>query len=169
MAKSDKKTESGGSDKSMPVSTQRRAATPWDEMDRWLGDMVSRNWLRPHFEWPAWTEQHMPFAGRVPNVDLIDRDNELVLKAALPGVDRKDLDVSMTGNAVTIKAATSHEDKEEKGDYYRSEISRGSFSRTVTLPCAVDTAKVKATFQDGMLELTLPKVTQSQRKRIDVR
>lgn len=169
MAKLGKKSKVSGEVHSMPVSAQPGAPTPWDELDRWFGNMMSRGWPRPQFEWPAWAEQQMPFAGRMPRVDLVDRDTELVLKAELPGVDRKDLDISMTDTAVTIKAATSHEQQKEEGNYYRSEITRGSFSRTVMLPCQVDQAKVKATFQDGILELTLPKVGQSQRKRIEVR
>jgi HSP20 family protein len=74
----------------------------------------------------------------------------------------------LTENVVTIKASISHEEKEEKGDYYRSEISRGSFSRTLTLPANVDGAKAKATFKNGVLELVLPKLEDPRRRSIPV-
>ena len=76
------------------------------------------------------------------------------------------LDVSMTDTAVTIKGTTSHERKEEKEDYYRSEITKGSFSRTVALPENVDGSKAKATFTDGVLELTVPKVKETKRHSV---
>ena len=134
--------------------------TPSEEMER-LFDPFMRGWMpawRVHS--PAWRELNM-FRGKTPGVDLIDRDDEIVVKAELPGVDKKDLDVSVTKNTVSIKGSTSHEEKEEKGDYYRSEISRGEYARMLTLPAEVDEDKVKATFKDGILVLKLPKLEQS--------
>ena len=109
-----------------------------------------------------------PFEGKTPKVDVIDRDNEVVVKAELPGVDKKDLDISVTRNSVTIKGSTSHEEKEEKGNVYRREISRGSYSRTLSLPAEVKEEQAKAKFKDGILELTMPKVEKSKRRSIKV-
>lgn len=135
-----------------------RALSPFDEMDRMFDEYFSRGWLHPFsFKWPSHSKLEAPFEGKAPCVDLIERDDELIIKAELPGVDKKDLDVSVTSNTVSIKGTTSHEEKEEKGDYYRCEISRGSYSRTLALPVEVDEAKAKATFKDGVLELILPK------------
>lgn len=67
-----------------------------------------------------------------------------------------------------IKGNTSHEEKEERDDYYRREISRGSFTRTLALPGDVDSSKAAAKFKDGVLELTLPKVETSKRRTIKV-
>ncbi len=69
---------------------------------------------------------------------------------------------------MTIKGETSHETKEEKGDYVRSELSRGSFSRVVSLPATVDADQAKAAFKDGILELSLAKVKKSKRKSISI-
>jgi HSP20 family protein len=102
----------------------------------------------------------------MPKVDVVERDNEIVVRAEVPGVDKKDLDVSVSDNAVTIKGSTRHEEKEEKGDYYHHEISTGTFSRMVSLPANVDGSKAKADFKDGVLELTIPKVGQSKRHSI---
>jgi len=87
----------------------------------------------------------------------------VLVKAEIPGVGGDDLDVAVDERSVTIKGKTSHEEKEEKGDYYRSEIRRGAFSRTVRLPREVDASNANATFKDGILELALPKVAKSKR------
>ena len=93
----------------------------------------------------------------------------MIVFAVLPGVDKKDLVVCVTENSVTIKGTTSHEEKEEKGDYYRCEISRGAYARTVALPSYVDADKAKANFKDGVLELKLPKVEKSKRRSIEIK
>lgn len=146
-----------------------RALSPFDEMDRLFEGHFPSGWMRPfHWPRPSWGELSAPFEGKMPKVDVIERDNEIVVKAELPGVDKKDLDISVTKNTVTIQGSTSHEEKEEKGDVYRCEISRGSYSRTLTLPAEVNEEKAKAKFKDGILELTLPKVEKAKRRTIKV-
>jgi HSP20 family protein len=167
------------SEKQMPEATkgkevQRaespRMLSPFEEMDRWFENAFPRGWMRPFQwgEWPMWGELARPFEARIPRVDVIDRDEEVMLRAELPGIEKKDLDISVTDNAVSIKATSSAEKKEEKGDYYRCEISRGSFSRTIALPSNVEAEKAAASFKEGILELTLPKVKKSQRRRVNV-
>ena len=152
------------------------AMTPFEEMEHWFedfsrrfDDLFSSRWLRP-FEggWPAFPELRAPFEGRWPRVDVVDRDTEVVVRAELPGVTKENLDVSLGENTVTIKASTRHEEKEEKGQYYRHEMSRGEFQRTVVLPSEVKGEEAKATFKDGILELTLPKTAPAKRKTIKV-
>ena len=155
-----------------PSSASARALSPFEEMDRLferMESLVPRGWLRPlRWERPGFGELVSRLEMPLPKVDVIDRDNEIVVRAEVPGVNKDDLDVSVTDNAVTIKGSTSHEEKEEKGDYFRSEISRGSFSRTVGLPGDVDSAAAKASFKDGVLELVMPKVAKSRRRSIKV-
>lgn len=152
----------------MQKAVPSRALSPFEEMedmmDRMLGGFFPRRWL-PR---PRWAELPALFEGKWPQVDVIDREDEVVVRAELPGVEKKDLDVSMGDNTVTIKAATKREEKEEKGDYYRCEISQGAYARTVGLPAEVDTSKAKAKFKDGLLELNLPKVEKSKRRTIAV-
>ena len=145
------------------------ALSPFDEMERFFDNFMRRGWM-PSFnrDWPIWPDLRMPFEQKAPRVDVIDRDDEIVVRAEVPGVDKKDLDVSLTDNTVTIKGATKHEKTQERGYYYRSEMTRGSFSRTVGLPGDVDGEKAKATFKDGIVELTLPKLTRSKRRSIKV-
>lgn len=167
MAKTTKKSESRKSP--VPAAGVRHAPVSWQEMDRWFDHLLSQGWAHPRFEWPAWSESRLPAGARAPKVDVIDRDNDVLLKAELPGVDKKNLEVTMTDDAVTIRGSSTHEQKEEKGDYFRSEITRGAFSRTVPLPCAVDTSKTQAAFKDGVLELVMPKAGQAKRRKVDVR
>jgi HSP20 family protein len=159
-------------DQKMEKSEQGRMLTPFDElereMERWFG-RFGHGWMRP-FHWgkPAWAELSAPFQGMGPSVDVIDREAEVVVRAELPGVDKKDLEVSLSEDALTIKGSTKTEKAEEKGDYYRREVSSGSFARTIRLPAAVDGEKVSSSFKDGILELTLPKIKKATRHNIKV-
>jgi hypothetical protein len=90
-------------------------------------------------DWPSWAEMGAPLTTRMPKVDVIDRDKEVFIRAEVPGVEKEGLEVTVSDNAVTIKGETKHEEKEEKSDYYRSEISHGTFSRTIALPDIEDT------------------------------
>ena len=151
------------------TSPARRMLAPFEEFDYFFNQLKSRDWMHS-FHWPDTVQSHIPmFAeGKLPKVDIIDNDNDLLIRAELPGVDKKDLDISMTDNSVTIKASTSYENKEEKGDYYRTEIAQGQYSRTLTLPADVDIEQAKSSFKNGLLELTVPKVERSQRRSINV-
>lgn len=158
-----------GEGKEITKAAPARALSPFEEMDRMFEGFFPRGLMRPfHWEWPSWSRLPEPFEGRTPKVDVIDRDDEILVRAEMPGVDKKDVDVSTTENTVTIKGSTHAEEKEEKGDYYRCEISSGSFSRTLALPGNVDASKAKATFKDGVLEMALPKVEKSKRQKIDI-
>lgn len=165
MADKEKKVGKQDIQKAQPA----RPMSPFEAMDQMFESYFPRGWMRPfHMEWPSLSEGLAPFEGKSPKVDVIDRDKEVIVKAELPGVDKKDVDVTVTNNTVTIKATTSHEEKEEKGDYYRCEMSRGSFARTVMLPADVAEDKAKAKFKDGVLELTLPKIKESKRHTVKV-
>jgi HSP20 family protein len=150
-------------------ATPTRSLSPFEEMDRLFESMMPRSWMSP-FRWERPDLGRLPsaFEGKTPKVDVIDRDDEIVVHAELPGVDKKDLDISMTDNTITIKGSTRHEEKEEKGDYYRCEISSGSYSRTVALPGDVNSNKTKATYKDGILEITMPKVEKSRKHSVKV-
>lgn len=144
----------------------------FDELDRLMERVFDapfgRGWLRP-FAW----ERLLPGAfarteAWVPAIDLIERDDALVVRAEVPGVEKKDLDVSLTPGAVTIQGRVSRDEKQERGQYYRREITRGAFARTVALPAGVDTENVKASFKDGVLELVLPKTRKAAPRKVMV-
>lgn len=106
---------------------------------------------------------------RLPNLDVIDRDNEILVRAEVPGVDKKDLSISLTDNLLTIKGQTHSEKKEEEGDYHRQEISSSSFARAITLPGTVNASKAEASLKDGVLEITFPKSEASKKRNIAVK
>lgn len=147
-----------------------------EKMEQSLENMFSSNWLQSNIGhnlsqyFGHKHELHIPklFEGRTPKVDVIDKDKEVIVRAELPGIDKDNINVSMNDNMVTIKASAHSESKEEKDDYYYSEISSGSFSRTMQLPCAVDTNKYKAKFKNGLLELTLNKLEKARKKTIKI-
>ena len=143
--------------------------TPFEEMERLFEGILPNDWSRPvQWDWPRLARTRMPFEGKVPSVDVVDRESDILVRAELPGVDKKDLDVTVSDNNVTIKGSTKQEIKQEEGDYYRCEISQGAFARTIALPCAVSSDKGKANFKDGMLELVLPKIEPAKRRSIKV-
>ena len=147
----------------------RRMVSPFEEMDRLFERLVPRGWLRPMgWEAPLFSELPEPLELRLPRVDLFDGEENVVIRAELPAVDRKDLEISVNDTSVTIKGKAMREEKEEKGEYYRCEIGIGEFSRTLALPCAVDGSKATAQLKDGMLNLTLPKVEKSKRHKVKI-
>lgn len=160
------KQETRGQDIQKAAPT--RTLTPFDEMDRMFDSFFRRGMMRPwRMDWPAFPEVALPEL-HMPKVDVVDRESEVLIRAEVPGVDKKDLDISVGDSNVTIKGSTRREEKEEKGDYYRCEISRGAFSRTVPLPAEVDSTRARAEFKDGMLELTLPKVEKAKRHSVKI-
>jgi HSP20 family protein len=163
------------SEKQKPVTktpSTGTALTPFEEMDRafdeFFGHRWPRAWMRP-FRWEHPSLAEIPAAlGKLPRVDVIDNETEIVVRAEVPGIRKEDLDVSMNEETVTIRGHTSREEKTESGNYYRSEISHGEFVRTVGLPSAVDAEKATAKLENGVLELTLPKVERAKRHAIKV-
>src|SRR5262249_46678653 len=91
-----------------------------------------------------------------PQMEVFHRDNELVVRADLPGLTKNDVKVDVTENGITIQGERKHEHDEEHEGMYRSERSYGSFYRMIPLPEGAITDQAKATFKDGVLEVTMP-------------
>ena len=133
----------------------------FDEFDNFFDDFLSRRWPRL-LDWnvPAGFERGFP------KVDIIDHDNDIEVQAALPGIKKEDLDVTINNQTITIRTSTKEEKKEEeKGKYFRREITRGEFQRTLSLPDNVD---AEASFKDGILTVNIPKTEKSKRKTIEI-
>ena len=153
----------------MMEAVPRRELGLFDEMDRAFDTLFHRGWLRPFREaWPEWARFEETLGFTAPRVDVIDREEEVLVRAEVPGVEKKDLHVELTGQLLTIKGERRQEEKEEKGEIFRTEIATGSFSRTIRMPEDVDIEKAKAEFKDGMLEVHLPKTHRTERRRIEV-
>lgn len=106
-----------------------------------------------------------------PRIDIVDSEKEICIKAELPGMDEKDIDVSLSGSILSIRGEKK-EEKEDKGkDYYRMERSYGSFSRSVQVPADVDESKIRAHMRKGVLNIILPKTEKAveETKKIAVK
>lgn len=110
----------------------------------------------------------MPAAGTVP-VDMYQQDGNLVVKAPIPGVKPEDLDITVVGDTLTIKGETKEEKEVKEENVIRRERRFGAFSRSVSLPSPVDTSKANATFENGVLTLTLPIAEEAKPKTIQVK
>lgn len=142
-----------------------------DEVERLFDRLMPRTWMRPMaWNWPLWgdrIEEQLQNI-RVPQMDVIDRDKEILVRVEVPGVDKEDIDVSVSDNTLSIKGSAKREEKDERENYYRCEISQSNFSRSMTLPSGVDSSKVSASLKNGMLEVCLPKTEQVQRRSVEI-
>jgi HSP20 family protein len=104
-----------------------------------------------------------------PQVDLTETEDEIMISAELPGLSDEDIEVSLSGDVLTL-SGEKKEEKEEKGkSYYRSERSYGSFRRAIPLPAEVDPEQVEAVFQKGVLTVSLSKTGKTKAKKISVK
>jgi HSP20 family protein len=107
----------------------------------------------------------------VPAIDMSEDDKAYKISAELPGLDAKDVDVSVSGGTLVLKGEKRQEKEEKDKNYYFSERAYGSFQRAFELPASVDRDKVSADFSKGVLTITLPKTpdAQKQQKKIEVK
>ncbi len=124
-------------------------------MDQFFHSMVSQPMLADF--WGA------------PLVDIYQTDDEVVVKAALPGLNPKDIDVSITGNTVSIRGKVEQEEESRNATYHLRERQFGSFERLLTLPARVNADKAKAHYKNGVLTLTIPKAEDVRTKKIEVK
>lgn len=106
--------------------------------------------------------------GWTPAIDIFEKDDKFVVKAELPGMKEEDIDVSVVGDTLTIRGEKEAETEVEEDDYYRCERSYGSFVRSIPLPSTVNSDKIEANFEDGVLEVSLPKVAEIKPKKVRV-
>jgi HSP20 family protein len=104
-----------------------------------------------------------------PPVDIIEDKDGLVLKAELPGMDKKDIEVRVENNVLTLQGERKRESETKEDGYYRCERAYGTFSRSFSLPTSVDTSKIGAEYKDGVLSVSLPKAEEAKPKQIDVK
>ncbi len=112
----------------------------------------------------AWEADESPFP-----VDLYETDDEVVVKASLPGVQPDETEISVTGRFLTIKGERKEEEAEEKSSYFRQERRYGAFQRVLKLPVRVDSEQADATLNEGVLTVRLPKAADSRAKTIPVK
>jgi HSP20 family protein len=132
-----------------------------------MRDAMDRLWEGGHF----WPFRVIAASGEaaVPTVDLYETPEEVVVKATLPGVKPEDLDINITGNALTIKGETKEEHEIKEGKYYRKECYYGDFVSSLTMPSGLKTDKAEASLENGLLTLTIPKAEEIKPKAIKVK
>ena len=105
----------------------------------------------------------------LPSLDVAETKNEFVVKAEIPGMDPKHIDISLSDNVLTIKGEKRHEQEEKDEGYHVVERSYGSFVRSIQLPGRVKGDKVKASYKDGVLRVALPKSEEVRRKEVKIK
>ena len=130
-----------------------------DAMDR----LFEESFITPRFFAPL----REGVMGTLP-LDVVETENDVIVKASVPGLKPEDIDVTVVGDTLTIKGETKSEKKEEKSNYLLQERRFGSFQRAITLPVMVQSEKAQADFENGVLTLTLPKAEEVKPKQIKV-
>ena len=132
-----------------------------NEVDRMFDDFgFGRPWRSP-----GWFHRSQGWA---PDVDIYQRNDQLIIKADLPGMSKEDITVDLTDNRVTIRGERKSEREEEHEGVYRTERSYGSFHREIALPEGAISDQAKATFRDGVLEITMPAPPASKGRRLEI-
>ena len=128
---------------------------PFEDMRRMMEDF----WMTPFEEFGRLRETFMP------RVDVKEEGNNVIVAAELPGLDQKDIEVTVTHDSVRIAGEKKHEEEKEEKGYYHREMSYGSFERVIDLPTEVDENKAEAEFSKGVLTIKLPKSEEAQAKQ----
>ena len=136
----------------------RDLVTLREAMDRLFAESV----VRPSTAFPS-------FGIEGPAVDMYQTQDDIVVKAALPGLAPDDIDISVTGDMLTIKGEFKDEEQVEEGSYLRKERHSGQFVRELSLPTLVNSEKAKAEFEHGVLTLRLPKAEAAKPKSITIK
>lgn len=131
-----------------------------------IEEMFESRW--PFFPMLRWPEEMA--AVKVPPVDVFEEGDTLVVKAEMPGMKREEIEVTLTGDLLTLSGKKEKEEKVERKDYHRLERSAGAFTRSLKLPYEVKLDEVKAAFREGVLEIRAPKSAEAKAKsrRIEV-
>lgn len=135
----------------------RDMMTMRDAMDR----MFEERFPRPPMPFGRWSPGSL-------SVDMYETDDNVVIKTAIPGVSADDIEVSVTGDTLTVKAETKEEEEISRESYLRRERRYGSYCRSVTLPGGLEAEKAEAEYTDGVLTLTFPKAEEIKPKSIKV-
>ena len=149
------------------IKWQRPTLTAWPTFGR-LSDL--RDEIDRLFESPLTTlaRPSQLLSGWTPALDVYEEKDNFVVKAELPGMKKEEIEVSFQDGSLSISGERQSETKHDDAEVYRAERFFGRFQRTVTLPASVATDKVKASYKDGVLTVTLPKTEDARPKQIDV-
>ncbi|MDX2413014.1 MAG: Hsp20/alpha crystallin family protein [Woeseiaceae bacterium] len=136
-------------------------------MEEFFEDFPPRRWMETFepfgLKWPMGIDFERSF-----RVDILDREKELIVRAELPGVEKDDVEVTISGDRLTIEAEREFEEEANKDTFYRHELGYGEFMRSIVLPVDVDVEHIKAELKDGILKVVLPKTQAAERHTVEV-
>jgi len=138
----------------------------WDPLNELLA-MNSR--LHRAFDTNDVTRTEDTFGSWIPPVDIFESNDQLVIRAEVPGVQRDDMDVRIENGVLTLHGERKRETEVQDENAFRRERVYGAFARSFTLPTTVDASKVTAAYKDGVLEVTVPKVETAKPKKVEIR
>ena len=145
----------------------RRTAPLTHSMEEFFEDFPPRRWMETFepfgWKWPMGIDLERSF-----RVDIIDREKELIVRAELPGIDKDDVEVTVSDDRLVIEAEREFEEEEKKETFYRHELGYGELTRTIALPVGVDVEHIKAELKDGILSVILPKIQAAERHTVKV-
>jgi|PlaIllAssembly_1097288.scaffolds.fasta_scaffold05637_2 HSP20 family protein len=139
---------------------------PWNELVS-LRERMNRMFEDSLFR-PERHEDGVGLGAWSPAVDMFEKDDKFVIKAELPGLDKKDVNVDLQNGVLTLKGERKHESEVKEENFYRREMSYGKFMRSFRLPADVDADKIRAEFQNGLLTVEVPKPEEHKPKQIKV-
>lgn len=146
-------------------SREMSAADPFRPLQQRLNRMFEEAFIP--FAFP--TGENLAITTWAPSCDIYETNNEIVLKAELPGVKKEDLKVNLENNILTITGERKFEEETKRENYHRIEQSYGEFLRSFRLPTGIDAKMIAAEFKDGMLRVTLPKAEEAKPKAVEVK
>ena len=145
----------------------RRTAPLTHSMEEFFEDFPPRRWMETYepfgLKWPMGIDFDRSF-----RLDILDRDKELLVRGELPGVEKDDIEVTISGNYLTVEAERKFEKEDEDDKFFRHELGFGELVRTVALPVEVDAENIHAELKDGILYVRLPKIQAVERRTVKV-
>ena len=140
--------------------------SPWREMNT-LQNRLNHLFSDSFFQ-PSQSDDDMSLGTWHPVVDMYDEDDRIVIKAELPGMEKKDIAVDVKDRVLTISGERNYDNEVKEEKYYRRERAYGKFQRAFSLPADVDSDKIKADFKDGLLKVEVPKPEKQKPKEITI-
>jgi HSP20 family protein len=148
--------------RNVPVH-ERAYGNPFEVLHRQINDLFDGFREESGFSIPSvFRGQQDAFSSLTPCFDVSETDAEIKVTAELPGMDEKDIDVTLEDNVLVVKGEKKEEHEEDKKGYYYSERRYGHFQRVIPLPSEIDESKVSANFKNGVLQLSLPKTERAK-------
>ncbi len=137
-----------------PFSELRRMR---EDMDKLFGSMAIPSIFAP-----------MEAVRACPAVDVLEKDNSIIVRAEVPGLKKEDIEVTATEDSISLRGEFKREEEAKEEGYFRREMRSGRFFRTIPMPSAINRDQVRASFRDGILEITAPKAEEAQARETKI-